>query len=170
MNHAKRLLDLFYRLHWALRAGVAPEYGWGDRSIRIAQGQMPEADIYEGEHRRIYGDATNLRIAHKVEHLSHRGLVEVYVERSLRGEWRVEVSCYALGQKEPAVAALVAQELAHAAKIGGLCEEILAQPMDFDVHAGRDALSDAIEGAWTEVGRDGDPDEALACAWKRLSE
>ena len=41
MNDGQKLLDLFYRLHFALGTGVSDEHGYGDRSEDIAAGRRP---------------------------------------------------------------------------------------------------------------------------------
>jgi len=155
MNHAKRLLDLFYRLHFALRTGAAPGDGWGEYAgTRIARGEMPQPEIYAGRHVKIFSDALNLRVAQKVDDHTGRGLIDLRAGRDLDGKWEVEVSCCALGYVSPDEAAKVAQGLAHAATLGRICEEILAGPLDFDVGQGRCDMEEALRTAWDEVGRE----------------
>jgi len=167
MNDAQKLLDLFYRLRFVLASGVRDEHGYGNRDEDIAGGKLPVGDVFEGCHVRIYSNALNLRAVHEVER-DGRSQVTVYAGRTLHETWEVRLSCSARGQMTPEDAAHFSDALAYAVKVARSCEEILARPLDFDIRAAREKLDAAVTDSWASLGKEGDPDEAVAGAWTRL--
>ena len=169
MNDAQKLLDLFYRLHFAMSTGLNPRYGYGNHDEEIAAGKMPAADVFDGNHRGIYSNALNLHAAHKMIR-NGTDFATVYVANGLRGDWDIHVSCAARGYLSPDEAAFFSEALAFAVKAAKACEEIVATPIDFefDIRHAQSTLDDAIRESWDALGKEGDPEDALAGAWGRI--
>lgn len=174
MRPAQKLLDLFYRLHWALRAG--DEFGYGNRSEDIAAGKMPEGDIYEGRHSEIYSTAINLYISYKVPLINReeKSFVTVYVEFNYNNEWKITLNWSAYGAMSAYKAKPHSDALSYAVKVAKLCEEIVGRPIDYDLRSARQNLENAIQESWKSmdcagVREVGDPNKALEGALERLT-